>query len=143
MKIAVLLLLLQVATLCSEVKGSQCDGKWTSFTVTNVNLNKNVYWDYGNSAPDLYVKASYLGKLVGKSKEKYGHKSQSPKQRETTRLAGPGQANPGEEGGAEVQASVVWPTSLEQPHLKQLHSPRGEWDRGQRVNSKEQTRDEL
>ncbi|KAK7881449.1 hypothetical protein WMY93_029858 [Mugilogobius chulae] len=56
------------------------------------------------------------------------------KQRETTRLAGPGQANPGEGGGAEVQASVVRPTSQEQQHLKQL---------GQRVKSKEQTRDEL
>ncbi|KAK7889618.1 hypothetical protein WMY93_025178 [Mugilogobius chulae] len=43
------------------------------------------------------------------------------------------EGNPGEEGGAEVQKEEgVRPTSLEQQHLKQLHSPRGEWDRGQR-----------
>ncbi|KAK7896231.1 hypothetical protein WMY93_021556 [Mugilogobius chulae] len=45
------------------------------------------------------------------------------KQRETTRLAGPGQANPGEEGGAEVQASVVRPTSLEQQRSETVTLP--------------------
>ncbi|KAK7884064.1 hypothetical protein WMY93_027187 [Mugilogobius chulae] len=75
MKIAVLLLLLQVVALCSEAKKSACDGKRTTITVTDVELNKKVYWDYSGK-PDLYLKAWYYGRVLGKSPEKYGHKDQ-------------------------------------------------------------------
>ncbi|KAK7930456.1 hypothetical protein WMY93_006851 [Mugilogobius chulae] len=54
MKIAVLLLLLQVVALCSG-RLTFCHGKKTTFTITKVDLNNKVYWDW-SGPPDLYLK---------------------------------------------------------------------------------------
>ncbi|KAK7878182.1 hypothetical protein WMY93_031179 [Mugilogobius chulae] len=73
-----------------------------------------------SQADDITVRS---GRSSPHQRHNTGSHSKVHKQRETTRLAGSGQANPGEEGGAEVQASVVRPTSLEQQRSETVTLP--------------------
>ncbi|KAK7877766.1 hypothetical protein WMY93_030580 [Mugilogobius chulae] len=73
MKIAVLLLLLQVVQVFCSVQYANCHGKKLIFTVTEVNLNKKTYQDI-HGAPDLYLRTWFNGKRVKTTGFKYGHR---------------------------------------------------------------------